>query len=174
VVVVLDATRAGEIEGDSAGFFDRTIALVPELVGAVRTTAVSATGPFDWPTRGITADGALLVGDAAGYFDPLTGQGIYRALRGARMAAAAARTGLRGRRSHTADPRPFERAHAAAFRSGSRLQRAIEAGVAHPLLFDAAAAILRARPLLADRLMRAIGDVVPPSGAISFPPLPES
>ncbi|MCH8883254.1 MAG: hypothetical protein IIA41_07125, partial [SAR324 cluster bacterium] len=29
------------------------------------------------------------MGDAAGYFDPLTGQGVYRALFGARLAAAA-------------------------------------------------------------------------------------
>jgi flavin-dependent dehydrogenase len=32
----------------------------------------------------------MLVGDAAGYFDPFTGQGIYRALRSAEMAAEAA------------------------------------------------------------------------------------
>lgn len=29
----------------------------------------------------------LLVGDAAGYYDPLTGQGISRAIRGAQIAA---------------------------------------------------------------------------------------
>jgi 2-polyprenyl-6-methoxyphenol hydroxylase-like FAD-dependent oxidoreductase len=45
----------------------------PEVVGGPW-----ACGPFDWPIRTVVGDGVLLVGDAAGYFDPLTGQGIAR------------------------------------------------------------------------------------------------
>ena len=50
---------------------------------------VHASGPFDWPVRRAWAPGAVLVGDAAGYFDPFTGQGVYRALRSAELAAEA-------------------------------------------------------------------------------------
>src|SRR5690606_3800968 len=33
-----------------------------------------ASGPFDVPVRNVAFDGVALVGDAAGYFDPFTGQ----------------------------------------------------------------------------------------------------
>ena len=49
---------------------------------------VLVTGPFAARAGRVTAGGALLVGDAADFFDPFTGQGIYSALRGAEMAAA--------------------------------------------------------------------------------------
>ena len=48
---------------------------------------VLATGPFAQWARRPVVDGALLVGDAADFFDPFTGQGIYSALRGAELAA---------------------------------------------------------------------------------------
>jgi flavin-dependent dehydrogenase len=44
-----------------------------------------ATGPFAaWSGR-VVAPGVLLVGDAADFFDPITGDGIYSALRGAEL-----------------------------------------------------------------------------------------
>jgi len=46
-----------------------------------------ATGPFARWSRRAAAPGAVLVGDAADFFDPFTGQGIYSALRGAELAA---------------------------------------------------------------------------------------
>src|SRR5207244_2165603 len=50
---------------------------------------VLATGPFaQWSRTAVApGGGALLVGDAADFFDPFTGQGIYAALRGAELAA---------------------------------------------------------------------------------------
>ena len=72
------------------GFF-RELERFPGLAGrfdperVVRDVLV--TGPFaSWARRPAVA-GALLVGDAADFFDPFTGQGIYAALRGAELAA---------------------------------------------------------------------------------------
>src|SRR5882762_2704551 len=50
---------------------------------------VLATGPFaQWSRTAVApGGGALLVGDAADFFDPFTGQGIHSALRGAELAA---------------------------------------------------------------------------------------
>ena len=42
------------------------------------------------------ADGVALVGDAAGFYDPFTGEGLYTALRGAELLAEVAHDALRG------------------------------------------------------------------------------
>jgi flavin-dependent dehydrogenase len=48
---------------------------------------VTAVGPFAcWSSRA-TANRTILVGDAADFYDPFTGEGIYSALRGAELAA---------------------------------------------------------------------------------------
>ncbi|MDP9375420.1 MAG: NAD(P)/FAD-dependent oxidoreductase, partial [Chloroflexota bacterium] len=48
-----------------------------------------AYAPVGYRVRRIAHDGLVLVGDAAGYLDPATGQGIEFALRSARLAAGA-------------------------------------------------------------------------------------
>lgn len=55
--------------------------------GATRLPHMVAFAPIGYRVRHICHDGLLLVGDAAGYLDPLTGQGIEFALRMGRLAA---------------------------------------------------------------------------------------
>jgi flavin-dependent dehydrogenase len=64
------------------------------LRGARRTTPWRGIGPLAWRTTAQHAPGVALVGDACGYVDPLTGEGIYFALFGARALAAAAAEAL--------------------------------------------------------------------------------
>lgn len=161
VVVVAAGARSAEVAGDAAGYFDRALREVPALAGARRVGTVLATGPFDWPVRRAVAGGALLVGDAAGYYDPFTGQGIYRALRGAELASAAADRALRAGDVSAAALAGYEAARRRAFAPGERLQRTIEAVVARPRLMEWAAALLAARPALADALVAVTGDVRP-------------
>ncbi|MCW5983220.1 MAG: NAD(P)/FAD-dependent oxidoreductase [Bryobacteraceae bacterium] len=49
--------------------------------------------PEAWTTNRIAGDGWLAVGDAAGLVDPITGEGLYYALRSAELAAGAAIAG---------------------------------------------------------------------------------
>ncbi len=56
----------------------------PNIIGGPWTS-----GPFDRPVQAVAARDVLLIGDAAGYFDPLTGQGVFQALRTAQLAADA-------------------------------------------------------------------------------------
>ncbi|MEX2582042.1 MAG: NAD(P)/FAD-dependent oxidoreductase [Gemmatimonadota bacterium] len=158
VVVVLNEPTA-RLVGDAAGAFDDAVRSVPVLAGACRVADVMATGPFDWPTRSVTADGALLVGDAAGYFDPFTGQGIYRALRGARMAAAVASRCLQHGDCSRAALAPYATAHRRAFAAGRRLQRVIESVVSRPAALNAFATAARAWPALPERLFAVTGDI---------------
>ncbi|HET6230594.1 MAG TPA: NAD(P)/FAD-dependent oxidoreductase [Longimicrobiaceae bacterium] len=158
VVVTGDAGR--EMRGHPADFFDAALAH-HGFADARRVDEVLATGPFDWPVRRAVADGALLVGDAAGYYDPFTGQGIFRALRGAELAARTADAALRAGDTSAAALAPYERARRRAFASGERMQHVVEAFVSRPPLLRAVAIRFARHPALADALIRVTGDVAP-------------
>jgi menaquinone-9 beta-reductase len=161
VVVVAHGAEASRVAGDREGYFDGALRRVGILEAARRVDAVLATGPFDWPVRRAIADGALLVGDAAGYYDPFTGQGVFRALHGAGIAAAAADRALRADDLSAAALARYERARRRAFGPGERVQRVIEQVVGRPRVFDAVASLLARRPAVADALVAVTGDLEP-------------
>ncbi|WP_328917491.1 MULTISPECIES: NAD(P)/FAD-dependent oxidoreductase [unclassified Streptomyces] len=113
--------------------FDRQLGAFPHL--AARLPAVAATpargaGPLRQPVRGRVLGRVLLVGDAAGYVDALTGEGVSLALR---AAAHLVRCVLADR------PEEYDRA----WRAMSRRHRALTAGLLR----------VRANPLLAGRIV---------------------
>jgi len=167
VVVVVEGRAARAVAGRREGHFDAVVASLPGLRAARRVDRVLATGPFDWPVRAVAADGAMLIGDAAGYFDPFTGQGVFRALHGAALAASVADHALRDGDVSTRALAPWSAAHRRAFAPGNRLQRAIEQIVARPWLFDLAAAGLARRPAAADTLVSVTGDFAPARALVS-------
>ena len=77
--------------------FDDAIAAAPELAARIRgaepASALRGAGPFRQRTRARVAGRALLVGDASGYVDALTGEGIRIGLDQARAAVAAVNAG---------------------------------------------------------------------------------
>jgi len=140
---------------------------------------VLATGPFaQWSRRAAApGGGALLVGDAADFFDPFTGQGIYSALRGAELAAACLipalnltprpplPAGEKGRPHREPLPAaalvPYLRARRREFAGKWLLERLIGVGVGWPALTDRVVRRLAARPDLADLLVSATGNIIP-------------
>jgi geranylgeranyl reductase family protein len=122
---------------------------------------VLATGPFArWSRRPVAAGGgggALLVGDAADFFDPFTGQGIYSALRGAELAAAAIIDSL----TTGASLEGYARARRRAFLGKWLLERMIGVAVGWPALIERVVGRMIRRPDLADLLVRATGNCVP-------------
>src|SRR5690606_24508281 len=96
-----------------------------------------------WPTRAVVVDGAALVGDAAGYFDPFTGQGIYQALAGAELLADAAAAALHVGAPSAARLQTYARRHHALITPARRLQRFIDAVVTRPALAELAFRRLR-------------------------------
>ncbi len=118
---------------------------------------VLATGPFARWSRHPAGDGALLVGDAADFFDPFTGQGIYSALRGAELAAAAILDTL----TTGASLRQYARARRREFTGKWLLERLIGIAVGWPALIERVVGRMIRRPELADLLVRATGNCIP-------------
>jgi len=121
-----------------------------------------ASGPFDRPTRSAGAGRILLVGDAAGYYDPLTGQGMFRALRSAELAAGIVEEARDGTRSPTLalpDLGRYDRLLLRAFAPGRGLQRVIEGVLARSFLREPVFFLFERRPGPARLLIRVLGDL---------------
>ena len=123
---------------------------------------VLATGPFARWSRRPVANGALLVGDAADFFDPFTGQGIYSALRGAELAAAAILTSL----ATSASLESYARARRREFGGKWVLERMIGIAVGWPALIERVVGRMIRRPELANLLVRATGNCIPAGAAL--------
>lgn len=161
VGMALPANRAGSAERR----FEAAIASLPaverRLAGRRRLTPIRGASPIGHRVACAAGEGWLLVGDAAGFIDPFTGEGIYRALRSARAAADALATGddgaavryLAGRR--------------AAFTAKDALTWTIQCLLAVRPVMGYALRRLSTRDGLALRLGSALGDCRPASDALS-------
>ena len=141
---------------------DRVPAVRHRLAGARFVTPVRCAGPFGRHTVRATGHAVALVGDAADFFDPFTGEGIYAALRGAELLAPRLHEAVARGTLGAADLAPYDRDRRRAFADKWRIERAIGAVVARPALLDHVAARLARRPALADLLVGVTGDFVPP------------
>jgi geranylgeranyl reductase family protein len=167
VALVVPVSRAAELAIGRTEFLESWIAEHPRLAErfayARRTDDVRATGPFASSTRRAWARGAALVGDAADFFDPFTGEGIYAALRGGEMLANYALESVCASPKVADGPlRAYETARRAEFSGKWRVERLIGTAVAFPALINRAARVLSRRRDMADLLVGVTGDFVPP------------
>ena len=125
-----------------------------------------ATGPMACRSARPVADGVLLVGDAAGFFDPFTGEGIGMALRGGEMAAEVLGEALRRNDLSAAGLARYETLRRAAFAARLRLDRILQALLARPRLASWVARRLRHDQRLADQLARVAGDLAEASDVL--------
>lgn len=140
--------------------------------GAEIVRDVIVTGPFARWSRRPAAEGALLVGDAADFFDPFTGQGIYAAIHGAALAAAALNGALASSGPVTAAAlTPYRRARRQSFTGKWLIERAIGLGVGWPALAQRVITRLARRPALADLVIGAAGNFVPANAVLGPRPL---
>ena len=99
------------------------------------------------------------MGDAAGFYDPFTGEGVTLALRGGELAAAAVDAALQAARAD--DLSAYQRARDAATRAKFRFNHLLQLVVGRPWLANAVARRLVRRPDLASRMVGIAGDFVP-------------
>ena len=168
VALVVPAASVRAARHGAERFLAAWIARQPHLARrferATRLTPVRATGPFASQARRACGPGAALVGDAAEFFDPFTGEGIHAALRGGELAAPFVAEAARAHSTVDADASlaAYARLHTQEFRGKRVVERLVGLAVAYPWIFDRAAHVLAKRQEMADLLIGVTGDFVPP------------
>jgi flavin-dependent dehydrogenase len=143
----------GAIQG---GFRSRVEAHPPlrELLrGSERLTTPQLAGPLRQQVSGIVADRAVLVGDAAGFVDAITGEGMSIALISARIAAQVLDDALGRDRLSRIDLLPYESRHARAVQEGTRLTEIVLWGLRQPRIAHRVVSNLRRHPDLFDTVL---------------------
>jgi len=165
VAVVVPVSRAAEVAVDRAEFLESWIAERPKLAEmfarASRVGPVRATGPFASSARHAWVKGAALVGDAADFFDPFTGEGIYTALRGGEILADHIAKGLENPKESVSALREYEKARRKEFSGKWMVERLVGTAIAFPTIINRAANVLSRRRDMADLLVGVVGDFVP-------------
>jgi flavin-dependent dehydrogenase len=113
-------------------------------------SGVAARAGRDW----------LLVGDAAGFLDPFTGEGLHRALWTANRAVDAVDRHLRG---DSGALRDYDRGVTRRWRSKDAVSLLVQAFLEVPPAFDYAARRLADRPAVRETMGRVMGDLLPAS-----------
>jgi menaquinone-9 beta-reductase len=168
VSLVVPAAKAKGAGADRAAFLSAWISRRPHLArrldDARRTSPVRATGPFAQHARRAWAPGGALVGDAADFFDPFTGEGIYAALRGAELVTPYLLAAARAGSTEEADTAlaAYDRCRRKEFRTKWIVERVIGVAVASPPILNHVARALARDPDMADLLVGVTGDFVPP------------
>ncbi len=160
VVVRSDAVQRSGMS--PARFFDEWIAHLPALrkllAASTRSTPVRGVGPIGARAKRASVGGALLVGDAAGFFDPFTGEGIYRAIRSAELATGVAAEGLRRQDLSSGFLRVYDERRQNEFRRKHVVTALVQGFVQFPSLMEYALPRLSARADPLQRLGAVLGD----------------
>jgi flavin-dependent dehydrogenase len=164
---VVDKSALGAARGDVEGFYRQCLQRNPRLRDRLRNATlqgpVRVTGPMARRCRGTVARGAVLIGDAAEFVDPFTGEGLFIALRSAELVAGF----IMERRADSLER--FAQARRAEFGEKLRMCWQLQRFLYRPALANYVVHRLAARPALADRLTAVTGDYVPPAAVMTIP-----
>lgn len=130
--------------------------LAGTLDGSVTTSDVTPLR-----TTRATAEGAMLVGDSALFLDPLTGQGLYLALRSAALAAPVAAAALAAGNTSRAALAIYDRRRREEFHAKRRVSQALQAILFRRRLAVPTVRALASDPVLAGTFAAATADMIP-------------
>jgi len=165
--MAVPATFARSVSANRELFFLNWLRARPQLADRVRgarlASPVRVTGPFASHARRSWAPGAALVGDAADFFDPFTGEGIYCGLRGGELLATHALAALGAPTAAASDAAlaRYHRARRTEFAGKWIVERLIGAAVGWAPAMNYFSRTLAARKDMADLLVGVTGNFVP-------------
>ena len=147
-------------------FFDRHVAGAPVLAqrlsGAELEGRIQVIGPLATRTSRRVAPGVALVGDACGFVDPLTGEGLFFAMRGAALLAEAIDKSMRSTGREAKALRGYERARRREFGPRYALARLLQRGLRHRRMVEGVLKSFASRPGLTNLIVAWTGDYVEP------------
>jgi len=173
VNIVVPMSEAPRMAGRRQAYFEERLRVsfpqVWEWVqGAAPAGPLHSVGCFGHYTARATGDGTVLVGDAATFINPVTGEGVFFALRGAQLASQAISTALeRGDVSRSA-LRAYDAARRSELLPRYRLCDAVQRIVHSPALLGWASERLRRSEPLTETVLRTIGDLARPADLFSL------
>lgn len=172
VSLVVPAERAAPARGRVEQFFWDMLGEFPAIRDRIDPAnlvrRIMATGPFAaWSGR-VIAPGALLVGDAADFFDPFSGDGIHAALRGAELAAETVVPALDRPGPLTVDRLvEYRRMRRRVFAGKWMVERMIGLALGFPRIFERGVARIGRRDGMAHTLIGVAGGFVPTSEVLN-------
>jgi flavin-dependent dehydrogenase len=166
VVSVAAARRAGGAEAAFRQGLRRVSGAAALLADARRVGPIRGVAPLARRVARVSGDGFLLVGDAAGFLDPFTGEGVFRALRGAELAAEALNAALRRGDCSAAALAPYAARRREAFAAKEALCWLIQGLLVAPEVLGYALRRLASRPRHGDLLGGVLGDLCPAGEAL--------
>jgi geranylgeranyl reductase family protein len=134
------------------------------VIGPVRTT-----GCFGHRTTRAAHDGAVLVGDAATFIHPFTGEGVYFALEGARLAANAIHRALQAGDTSYRLLSAYDRDRRRVLLPRYGFCDAVQHIVQSPYVLNWLAGRLAGSPLLTSSILRTLGDIDTVSDLLTLP-----
>ena len=134
------------------------------LAGHEPLDSVAGVTPLGQSVSRRAGDSWLLVGDAAGFLDPFTGEGLHRAIASATLAAESIDAVLAGRPG--AGLAAYERGMRSRFGTKDVVSRIVQGFLARPALFEYAARRLAARSGVRETMGLVIGDLAPARRAL--------
>lgn len=123
---------------------------------------VQVAYPISHRTNAIAGSSWALVGDAAGFLDPLTGEGLYQAILSAQLLAEEFPGALASPLRLARALRSYERQHEAALASKRRIHRLFQLLIRSPRACEWVGDYLRADPARAEAFIGVIGNVLSP------------
>ncbi|HEX8996112.1 MAG TPA: NAD(P)/FAD-dependent oxidoreductase [Ktedonobacterales bacterium] len=171
VAMVADEARDGRrIAGKPEAFLLDALRTFPGLRDRLGSLMVErhtlAISRLSVRARRLSDAHLALVGDATGYYDPFTGEGIYRALHSAELLAEVVLPALAADDLSAARLVAYDRSHRQAFRGKRLIEQIIQTAVQAPPLMDHIARVLSQRKAMADTIVAVTGDFLPTSAVL--------
>jgi len=171
VAMVVDERRDGtKIAGHAQEFLLAALETFPNLRGRMARATVErrtlTISRICVRARRLSDAGLLLVGDAAGYYDPFTGEGIFHALRSAQLAADVALPALATNDLSATTLARYDRLHREEVRGKRMIEAIIQSSVQAPPLMNHIAAVLGRRKWMADTIIAVTGDYLSPRNVL--------
>ncbi|CAA9544181.1 MAG: geranylgeranyl reductase [uncultured Thermomicrobiales bacterium] len=171
VAFVSPADRVAGRTGGMRDYFDAGIASLPGMAERLRGGRIEGTvrgvGPMAHRATRVAGDGYLLVGDAAYFLDPFTGEGIYAALRAAELAAPVASAALRRGEVTASSLAPYRAARRRVFTAKGAVCWIVQGFIHQPPLMDYVTRRLDERAPLGRQLASVLGNIGPAAPALS-------